>query len=183
MEPFDAAWSILKAPLMRPIGEYAGREVYMIGGVPYYASSGESITPGYGKKKKGTFYPFAGIETRPGIYRTATFSNPANWWMKGSIFNTNPHNDSGHEIDFKDSSKGTSAHGQRLTDIIQQYGQNRSTPLTTFDTGEELNAALEAEGWNVPVQAHPIRQQPPPEDDRWWEIMSQRAEANQRQQQ
>ena len=72
--------------------------------------------------------------------------------MKGNIFNTNPRNDAGHEIDFADSSKGTSAHGQRLTDIIQQYGQNRSTPLTTFDTGEELNAALEAEGWNVPVR-------------------------------
>jgi len=137
---------------MRPIGRYNGHEVYMIGGVPYYSSSGTSVTPGYGKKKAGTFYPFAGIEPRPGVYQNATFSNPPNWWMKGNIFNTNPRNDPGHEMDFTDSSKATSPYGQRLTDIIQQYGQNRRTPLRDFNTGQELNDALAAEGWDVPVR-------------------------------
>lgn len=155
MSPLEQAWTILKGPLMRPIGVYDGREVYMVGGVPYYASSGSSVTPGYGRKQSGTFYPFAGIETRPGVYRNARFSNPANWWMKGNIFNTNPHNDPGHEIDFTDSSKGTSAHGQRLTEIIQNYGDRRSTPLPVFNTGQELNDALTAEGWNVPVRPEP----------------------------
>jgi len=55
-------------------------------------------------------------------------------------------------MDFTDSSKATSPYGQRLTDIIQQYGQNRRTPLRDFNTGQELNDALAAEGWDVPVR-------------------------------
>jgi hypothetical protein len=146
MSPFDDAWLLLKAGLVRPIGTHAGRRVVTVGGVPYYQSKGQSHTPGLGKKEAGAWFPFAGIETRAGVYQTPTFSNPENWWMKGNIFNTNPYNRPEHEMDWKSLEPTIAAH--RLAMLEPHFRPERFPQMTP----DELNAALRNEGFDVPVR-------------------------------
>ena len=146
MSPFDDAWLLLKAGVVRPIGMHDGRRVVTVGGVPYYQSKGQSHTPGLGKKEAGAWFPFAGIETRAGAYRNSTFSNPENWWMKGKIFNTNPYNSPEHETNWNALEPNLAA--QRIARLEPHFKPERFPEMSP----DELNDALRAENFDVPVR-------------------------------
>lgn len=144
-EPFDAAWSILKAGVIRPVGRQSGRNVVLIGGVPYYQSS-----KGTSGKAAGAFYPFAGIEpdssTHEGLPSTE-YKTP--WWMKGEEYHMGGDNPE-HAMDWRRNIGQTTPAGQRATALsdhidsaitrimAEQYPQGMSV--------RQMNMALEEAG-------------------------------------
>jgi hypothetical protein len=145
MDPFHAAWSILKAGVIRPVGRHDGRNVVLIGGVPYYQSS-----EGTSGKTAGAFYPFAGIE--PDRRTHEQFAHhPAGlpWYMKGNEYLMGGNNPE-HAMDWRTGREQTTPAGQRATGLsdhidsaitrimAEQYPQGMSVM--------QLNMALEEAG-------------------------------------
>jgi len=148
MGALDEAWLLLKQAveprgLIRPIGTYDGKKVVMVSGVPYYQSTGTSYTPGIGRKEAGAWFPFSGIEPQAGAWSALGLNNPAGWWMKGTGLGVDPHGRPEHAVDW--STLTTSPEGQRLARI----GDRINPPEMTM---RQLNDALIAQGWNVPMR-------------------------------
>ena len=152
MDPFDAAWSILKAGVIRPVGRHDGRNVVLIGGVPYYQSS-----EGTSGNTAGTFYPFAGIEPDRRTHKQFAH-HPAGlpWYMKGNEYLMGGDNPE-HAMDWRRNIGQTTPAGQRATGLsdhidsaitrimAEQYPQGMNV--------RQLNMALEEAGSpTIPVR-------------------------------
>lgn len=155
---------------LKPIGLHtskdgAERRIVMMDGVPYYQSSGQSHTPGFGKKEQGSWWPFSGIEPTAGKWTGDNFSNPENWYMKGGGFGVHPDPENKmHDIDWKVNKPNV------FSTVLNN--PRRQEQMAGFDwpamTGaRQVNEALAEHGWDAPIrgeypQAQPIPPPPPP---------------------
>ena len=145
MDPFDAAWSILKTSVIRAVGRHNGRNVVLIGGVPYYQS-----LEGTSGKTAGTFYPFAGIEPDSRTHeRFAHYPVGVPWYMKGNEYHMGGDNPE-HAMDWRTENPQTTPAGQRATRLSDHIDKTISRIMAEqYPQGMsvmQLNEALEEAG-------------------------------------
>ncbi len=133
MSAFEQAWLLLKSSShIYPVGKYAGRNIATMGGVPYYQSLGESFTPGFGYKAKGTWYPFDGIDMREGHLKKGPRQDE-------HYKRVHPDGHPDHEFDW--SGKEPNVAGQKLA---QHFSQNEHLHDSMFPelSPKEINKKL-----------------------------------------
>jgi len=145
VSPFETAWSILKAGVIRPVGRHNERNVVLIGGVPYYQSS-----EGTSGKTAGAFYPFAGIEPDSSTHEELPETEGKTpWWMKGKGHHMGGDNPE-HAMDWGAGRGQTTPAGQRATGLSDHIDSTISRIMAEqYPQGmnvRQMNMALEEAG-------------------------------------
>jgi hypothetical protein len=125
------------------------RRVVMVDGVPYYESTGTSNTPGFGRKKEGTWWPFSGIEPQGSKWKDTL---PDNWWMKGFGLGRHPDPERQarvHHIDWG-KNEPNKINSVLNSARLQQIMGEQDWPEMTG--ARQVNEALQGHGWEVPMK-------------------------------
>ena len=125
------------------------RNIVMVNNVPYYQSSGNSNTPGFGHKESGSWWPFSGIEPQGSKWADhASYPQhglPNNWFMKGPDFSK--HLSGAHAMDWSTNKPN------QINTILQSYNEQLNNHnWHEFEGSKQVNDSLIANGWDVPMR-------------------------------